>query len=129
MFRSFGFKGGVPVDADMVFDVRCLPNPHWEPALRELTGRDAPVATWLEAKPEVGRMYEDIEGFLARWLPAFDASNRSYVTIAIGCTGGRHRSVYLAERLARGLAARPGDVLVRHRELGPSRPAAAAAAG
>jgi UPF0042 nucleotide-binding protein len=129
MFRSFGFKGGVPVDADMVFDVRCLPNPHWEPALRELTGRDAPVAAWLEAQPEVGRMYEDIEGFLARWLPAFAASNRSYVTIAIGCTGGRHRSVYLAERLARELAARPGDVLVRHRELGPVPPAPIVAAG
>ncbi|MEE4362009.1 MAG: RNase adapter RapZ [Pseudomonadales bacterium] len=118
MVRSFGFRGGVPLDADMVFDVRCLPNPHWHPDLRDLTGRDAPVIEWLEQQDEVQRMYEDIHAFLTRWLPSFERNNRSYLTIAIGCTGGQHRSVYLADRLGRALGGSAGNALVRHRELG-----------
>ncbi|HSG87712.1 MAG TPA: RNase adapter RapZ [Pseudomonadales bacterium] len=117
MFRSFGFRNGVPVDADMVFDVRCLPNPHWVAELRPLTGRDDAVAAWLGASEDVAAMEADIGGFLDNWLPAFVRSNRSYVTVAIGCTGGQHRSVYLAERLARHFALGEADVLVRHREL------------
>ena len=117
MFRSFGFRGGVPVDADLVFDVRCLPNPHWQPELSARTGRDAPVAAWLSGQPDVMAMEEDLRSFLERWLPAFERSNRSYMTVAIGCTGGQHRSVYLAERLAAHFAGGDADVLVRHREL------------
>jgi UPF0042 nucleotide-binding protein len=115
-FESFGFKNGAPLDADLVFDVRCLPNPHYEPALRPLTGRDAPVIQFLEAIPEVERMYTDIYHFVASWLPDYARDNRNYLTVAIGCTGGRHRSVYLAERLAKTFAPRH-QVLVRHREL------------
>ena len=117
LFESFGFKNGAPLDADLVFDVRCLPNPHYEPALRPLTGRDAPVVEFLEAIPEVERMYTDIYHFVASWLPDYARDNRNYLTVAIGCTGGQHRSVYLAERLARTFAPRY-QVLVRHRELG-----------
>jgi UPF0042 nucleotide-binding protein len=115
-FESFGFKNGAPLDADLVFDVRCLPNPHYEPTLRPLTGRDAPVIQFLEAIPEVERMYTDIYHFVASWLPDYARDNRNYLTVAIGCTGGRHRSVYLAERLAATFAPRY-PVLVRHREL------------
>jgi RNase adapter protein RapZ len=116
LFESFGFKHGVPLDADLVFDVRCLPNPHYEPALAPLTGRDAPVVAFLEALPEVERMYSDIHHFVAGWLPNYARDNRNYLTVAIGCTGGRHRSVYLTERLARIF--KPNhQVLVRHREL------------
>jgi len=117
LFESFGFKHGVPLDADLVFDVRCLPNPHYEPALRPLTGRDDAVIAFLEAAPEVERMYGDIHRFLASWLPDYARDNRNYLTVAIGCTGGQHRSVYLAERLARTFAPRC-QVQVRHRELG-----------
>lgn len=120
MFQSFGFGRGVPVDADFVFDVRCLPNPHWEPALRPLTGRDAAVMDWLAGNPDVGAMEDDLARHLGRWLPSFLAGNRSYLTVAVGCTGGRHRSVYLAERLATRFGTTGeavGDVLVRHREL------------
>ena len=117
LFESFGFKHGVPLDADLVFDVRCLPNPHYEPALQPLTGRDDAVIAFLEAMPEVERMYGDIYHFVASWLPDYARDNRNYLTVAIGCTGGRHRSVYLAERLARTFGARY-QVLVRHRELG-----------
>ena len=117
LFESFGFKHGVPLDADLVFDVRCLPNPHYEPELAPQTGRDAPVVAFLEALPEVERMYGDIYHFVASWLPDYARDNRNYLTVAIGCTGGRHRSVYLAERLARTFGARY-QVLVRHRELG-----------
>jgi UPF0042 nucleotide-binding protein len=117
LFESFGFKNGAPLDADLVFDVRCLPNPHYEPALRPLTGRDQPVVDFLEAIPEVERMYADIYHFVASWLPDYARDNRNYLTVAIGCTGGQHRSVYLAERLARTFAPRY-QVLVRHRELG-----------
>ncbi|MFO1306811.1 MAG: RNase adapter RapZ [Burkholderiales bacterium] len=115
LFESFGFKHGVPLDADLVFDVRCLPNPHYEQALAPLTGRDAPVIEFLEKAPEVERMYSDIYHFVGSWLPDYARDNRNYLTVAIGCTGGRHRSVYLAERLARAFAPRY-QVLVRHRE-------------
>ena len=117
LLESFGFKHGVPLDADLVFDVRCLPNPHYEPALQPLTGRDLPVVGFLEKLPEVERMYGDIHHFVASWLPDYARDNRNYLTVAIGCTGGRHRSVYLAERLARAFS--PScQVLTRHRELG-----------
>jgi UPF0042 nucleotide-binding protein len=116
LFQSFGFKNGIPLDADLVFDVRCLPNPHYDPALRPLTGRDAEVIRFLEAQPEVTRMEADLRRFIGDWLPAYVRDNRSYLTVGIGCTGGQHRSVYLAEKLAahfRGSA----RVLVRHRSL------------
>ena len=116
LFESFGFKHGVPLDADLVFDVRCLPNPHYEPALAPLTGRDAAVVSFLEAFPEVGRMYSDIYHFVASWLPDYARDNRNYLTVAIGCTGGRHRSVYLVEQLAKAFSPRY-QVLIRHREL------------
>jgi UPF0042 nucleotide-binding protein len=117
LFESFGFKHGVPLDADLVFDVRCLPNPHYEPALAPLTGKDRPVVEFLEALPEVERMYGDIHHFVASWLPEYARDNRNYLTVALGCTGGRHRSGYLVERLARTFGTRY-QVLVRHRELG-----------
>jgi UPF0042 nucleotide-binding protein len=116
LFQSFGYKHGVPLDADLVFDVRCLPNPHYEPALAMLTGRDSPVVAYLQSYPEVERMYADIHHFVASWLPDYARDNRNYLTVAIGCTGGQHRSVYLAERLARAFAGRH-QVLTRHREL------------
>ena len=116
VFQSFAFKFGVPLDADYVFDVRVLPNPHYIPELRPQTGRDAPVADYLRAQPEVDEMLGQIETFLARWLPAFENDQRSYLTVAIGCTGGQHRSVYFAETLARRFRARAAT-LVRHREL------------
>ncbi|TAN10390.1 MAG: RNase adapter RapZ [Burkholderiaceae bacterium] len=116
VFESFGFKHGIPLDADYVFDVRMLPNPHYEPALQPLTGRDAPVIAFLEAQPEVGRMREHITAFLESWLPALVRDHRSYVTVAIGCTGGRHRSVYLVEQLAAHFNT-GWHALKRHREL------------
>lgn len=116
MFQSFGFKHGVPLDADFVFDVRCLPNPYYDTTLRPLTGLDEAVAEFLDDAPEVHRMREDIRRFVSSWLPAFIRDSRSYLTVAIGCTGGQHRSVYLAEWLAREFAGR-ARVLVRHREL------------
>jgi len=116
LFESFGFKHGVPLDADLVFDVRCLPNPHYEEHLAPLTGQDKPVMEFLDQIPEVERMYTDIYHFVASWLPDYARDNRNYLTVAIGCTGGRHRSVFLAERLARTFGARY-QVLVRHREL------------
>ncbi|WP_374365533.1 RNase adapter RapZ [Piscinibacter sp.] len=116
VFESFAFKHGVPLDADYVFDVRILPNPYYIRELRPLTGRDAGVAEYLQAQPEAVEMLAQIEAFLARWLPAFEADQRSYLTVAIGCTGGQHRSVYFAETLARRFGARSGT-LVRHREL------------
>ena len=124
LFESFGFKHGVPLDADLVFDVRCLPNPHYEPALQPLTGRDAAVVEFLERHPEVERMYRDIYHFVASWLPDYTRDNRNYLTVAIGCTGGRHRSVYFVERLARAFAPRR-QVLTRHRELGTAATAVA----
>ena len=116
LFESFGYKHGIPLDADLAFDVRCLPNPHYEPALRPLTGRDAAVVEFLERTPEVERMYNDIYHFVGSWLPDYARDNRNYLTVAIGCTGGRHRSVYLVERLARAFSPRY-QVLTRHREL------------
>lgn len=116
LFQSFGFKHGLPLDADLVFDVRCLPNPHYDPALRPLTGRDAAVVAFIEAQAEAMKMAEDIRRFVADWLPAYIRDNRSYLTVALGCTGGQHRSVYFAEWLARQFAGRV-KVLVRHRSL------------
>ncbi|UXY15280.1 RNase adapter RapZ [Chitiniphilus purpureus] len=115
IFESFGFKQGIPLDADFVFDARCLPNPHYEPALRPLTGCDQPVIDFLEREEAVSKYLTHILGFLERWLPEFERDQRSYVTVAIGCTGGQHRSVYLAEQLARHFSINR-QVLVRHRE-------------
>jgi len=116
LFESFGFKHGIPLDVDFVFDVRCLPNPHYNPALQALTGRDLPVISFLDATPDAQAMASDIQTFITRWLPNFIADNRSYFTVAIGCTGGQHRSVYLVEKLAKHFAATQ-QVLIRHREL------------
>jgi RNase adapter protein RapZ len=116
LFESFGFKHGIPLDADFVFDVRCLPNPNYDPRLRPLTGRDAAVADFLRGDSRVTAMLEDIRRFLVAWLPCFEADNRSYLTIALGCTGGQHRSVYFAETLAEHFRA-SRQVLVRHRGL------------
>ena len=116
MFESFGFKHGIPLDADFVFDVRCLPNPHYDNDLRVLTGKDQPVVDFLEAEEEVCRMRDDIARFVATWLPSFIRDNRNYLTVGIGCTGGQHRSVYIAEWLAREFADQ-ARVLVRHRTL------------
>ena len=117
LFKSFGFKHGVPKDADFVFDLRCLPNPHWDARLRPLTGLDSDVVEYLGTQPLVDEMYEVIRGFLETWIPRFECENRSYLTVALGCTGGQHRSVYLAERLGRHFKTRYPSVLVRHREL------------
>jgi UPF0042 nucleotide-binding protein len=116
VFESFAYKRGIPVDADYVFDVRMLPNPYYEPELRDLTGLDQPVVAYLEADPQVEDMYCHIEGFLNRWMEPLSRNHRSYVTVAIGCTGGQHRSVYLVERLARAFADR-WTTLKRHREV------------
>jgi UPF0042 nucleotide-binding protein len=116
VFESFAFKHGVPFDSDYVFDVRMLPNPHYEPTLRALTGRDAPVIEYLRQQPEVERMQSDISQFLEHWLDALAQNHRSYVTVAIGCTGGQHRSVYLAEQLSAQFASH-WSTLCRHREL------------
>jgi UPF0042 nucleotide-binding protein len=118
LFQSFGFKYGIPSDADFVFDVRCLPNPHWEMELRKLTGCDQAVIYFLQKEPKVQQMLEHIIYFLETWIPQFAAEDRSYLTIALGCTGGQHRSVYLAEQLARHFKPQREEVLVRHRELG-----------
>ncbi|ARS47705.1 MULTISPECIES: RNase adapter RapZ [Pseudomonadaceae] len=117
LFESFGFKRGMPVDADLVFDARCLPNPYWKPELRDFSGLQQPVIDYLAAQPEVEEMYQDILAYLEKWLPRFAASNRAYVTIAIGCTGGHHRSVYLANRLSQALKKPLKNVQVRHRDL------------
>ena len=116
LFESFAFRDGIPLDADWVIDARMLPNPHYEPGLAPLTGRDAPVAAFLEADPKVRRFLEDLTGFLGRWLPEVQRDNRNYLTVAIGCTGGRHRSVFLVEQLARAFGP-DWRVLVRHRGL------------
>ncbi len=116
-FESFAFKHGVPADADFVFDVRCLPNPHWVPRLRGMTGRDSAVIAFLEEHDLVIQLRDDLQQFLHRWVNAFAQSDRSYLTVAIGCTGGQHRSVYLAEQLARQFVDRYPQVTIRHREL------------
>jgi len=117
LFQSFAYRHGVPDDADFVFDARALPNPYWHPTLRDLTGRDEGVAAFLDGQEEVTRFFGDIRDFLERWLPSLVRSNRSYITIAVGCTGGQHRSVYLAEKLAAHFSGRPGQTLIRHRDL------------
>jgi len=116
LFQSFGFKHGIPLDADFVFDVRCLPNPHYDPALRPLTGKDAAVIAFLQKDPSVQKMLGDISRFVAEWLPCFIRDNRNYLTVALGCTGGQHRSVYFAETLAAQFGSEY-QLLVRHREL------------
>ena len=116
VFESFGFKHGIPLDADLVFDVRCLPNPHYDPYLRPFTGRDAPVVAFLQSEPQVEEMLNDIRAYVAKCLPAYIRDNRAYFTVALGCTGGQHRSVYFTESLATYFRAIT-QVLVRHREL------------
>ncbi len=117
VLESFAFKRGVPQDVDFIFDARILPNPHWVEELRDQSGLDQPVREWLEENASVEGMFDDILNFLKNWLPEFQHSQRSYVTVGIGCTGGRHRSVYLVERLAKGLGLGFGNVLIHHREL------------
>jgi len=117
LFTSFGFKHGIPLDADFVFDVRCLPNPHWDAKLRPLSGKDLPVQEFLAKQALVDEMYGDIEQFVQRWLPQFVQENRHYLTVAVGCTGGQHRSVYLVEKLAKHFQSAQQPVLIRHREL------------
>lgn len=117
LLTSFGFKHGVPVDANFVFDVRCLPNPHWDSSLRKLTGLDQPVMDFLERQEDVMNIFADIKGFLENWLPKYKKENRSYLTVAIGCTGGQHRSVFLVEKLSDALRQDYGSLLSRHREL------------
>ena len=120
LFRSFAYRHGVPVDADFVFDLRCLPNPHWEPDLKELSGLEPKVREFFESFPLVEEMFNRIVEFLERWLPEFEDNNRVYMTVATGCTGGRHRSVYMADRLAQKFLSKYPNVLVRHREHGES---------
>lgn len=115
--QSFGFKHGIPIDADYVFDVRNLPNPYWDPALRHATGRDSIIIDFLKNQPQVAKMQQDIVNFVSQWLPSFIEANRSYITIAVGCTGGQHRSVYLVEQIAAQLAEHYPQVQIRHREL------------
>jgi UPF0042 nucleotide-binding protein len=117
LFRSFGFKHGIPGDADFVFDARTLPNPYWDTSLRSLCGRDEAVIEYLERHEDVERFVTDLHTFLARWIPEFRKSNRGYLTIAIGCTGGQHRSVYVAERLGQLFRGEDARVLIRHSEL------------
>jgi UPF0042 nucleotide-binding protein len=115
--ESFGFKHGIPHDANFIFDVRCITNPHWVPELRSKTGKDQDVIAYLESHDDVGKMYKDISDFVNKWMPTFEAENRSYMTICIGCTGGYHRSVYLAEKLGNSLKENYRSVVIRHREL------------
>lgn len=117
MFVSFGFKHGVPLDVDFVFDVRCLPNPYWEPSIRQYNGLDQPVIDFLSAESDVADMFDDISKYLERWLPKFEENNRTYMTVGIGCTGGQHRSVYLSEALTRHFRMKFANVQVRHREM------------
>jgi UPF0042 nucleotide-binding protein len=118
LFESFGFKNGVPVDADLVYDVRCLPNPYWDTALRSLTGLDADVAKFLDSQDEVQEMVDDIRAYLEKWLPRYESNNRSYITVAVGCTGGQHRSVYIGEKLGQYFSSKIKNVQTRHRDLG-----------
>ena len=119
-FESFGFKFGVPLDADIIFDVRSLPNPYYDARLRPLTGKDKPVIEFLESQPDVSELLKDIREFVEKWLPSFRRDNRSYLTVALGCTGGQHRSVYMVEQLARHFIKKE-QVVTRHRELAGSR--------
>ncbi len=117
VFQSFGFKYGLPSDADYVFDVRFLPNPHWEPALRPLTGLDAPIHSFLEKHSEVLELKQQIQGFVEQWLPMLERNNRSYLTVAIGCTGGKHRSVYLTQKIGEYFEQLGHQVQIRHASL------------
>ncbi|NRA84041.1 MAG: RNase adapter RapZ [Gammaproteobacteria bacterium] len=117
VFESFGFKYGLPRDVDFVFDVRFLPNPHWEPALKPFTGLDRPVIEFFEQQPVVAKFQQHIEQFITTWLPEIEQNNRSYLTIAIGCTGGQHRSVYIAQQLAKAFSDSKHSVQIHHREL------------
>ena len=117
LFISFGFKRGIPIDADFVFDVRCLPNPYWVPDIRGQTGLEEGVTDYLDKQPEVQEMFDDISNYLEKWLPRFEANNRSYLSVAIGCTGGQHRSVYISERLKNWYSQKHENVQVHHREL------------
>lgn len=117
LFQSFGFKKGIPIDADYVFDVRCLPNPYWVTHLRQYSGLEEPVKEFLGSQQQVLDMFDDIKQFVEHWLPCFEANSRSYITIAIGCTGGHHRSVYISEKLAACFSENWPNVQVRHREL------------
>jgi RNase adapter protein RapZ len=117
LFTSFGFKNGIPLDADFVFDVRSLPNPHYDPTLKALTGKDEAVITFLENTPAAIEMLADIQHYIDKWLPSFDQDNRSYLTVAIGCTGGQHRSVYFVEQLSKHFKNQQQKVIIRHREL------------
>jgi UPF0042 nucleotide-binding protein len=117
LIQSFGFKNGVPADTDFVFDVRCLPNPHWEAGLKSLSGRDQAVVKYLESYAEVEEMFDSILTFLSAWIPRFEKENRSYMTVSIGCTGGKHRSVYMVERIQAALAEQRGNLSLRHRDL------------
>ncbi len=117
LFESFGFKNGAPNDADFVFDARCLPNPYWNEKLRPFTGKDKPIIDFLEAQPSAQEFYWQLKIFLQTWVPRFEADNRNYLTIAIGCTGGHHRSVYVAEKLAKNFSTLYPDTQIRHREL------------
>ncbi len=119
LFQSFGFKHGVPSDADFVFDVRCLPNPYWDPNLRKFNGLEAPVQQFLSEQPETIKMQQDIIQFLENWLPQYKDSNRSYMTISIGCTGGQHRSVYLCDQIGQHFTKLYNNVQIRHKELPP----------
>ncbi|MXW07614.1 MAG: RNase adapter RapZ [Gammaproteobacteria bacterium] len=120
LFRSFAYRKGVPVDADFVFDLRCLPNPHWVSELRALSGRDRSVQEFFEEHDTVEQLYQQIVDLLASWLPLFEQQNTAYLTVALGCTGGRHRSVYMAERLAETFKSTYPHVLIRHRDYGNS---------
>ena len=117
IFQSFGFKHGQPTSTDFMFDVRCLPNPYWEPSLREFTGRDEPIIDFLGEQEHVQEMFSDIQTFVERWLPRFEGENRAYLTVSVGCTGGRHRSVFLCEMLASHFNSKRDNVSLRHREL------------
>jgi RNase adapter protein RapZ len=117
VLMSFGYKNGIPESADYVFDVRCMPNPHWVPELRPLDGRDAAVAAFLENDATVPKMTQDIQAFLERWLPSYQEQDRAYVTVAVGCTGGKHRSVYVVEKIAAMFRGKYDPVVVRHKEL------------
>jgi UPF0042 nucleotide-binding protein len=121
LIESFGFKHGIPADADFVFDLRCLPNPYWESELRGLTGEDPAVHKFLDAEPQFQEMFDDILAFLSRWIPRYVSFDRSYLTVALGCTGGQHRSVYMTEKLAGRLRQQHEPVLTRHNEITPSK--------
>ena len=121
LIESFGFKNGIPADADFVFDLRSLPNPYWTIELRGLTGQDKEVVEFLEAQPNFIAMFDDISGFLERWIPEYQRVNRGYLTVALGCTGGQHRSVHMAEKIAADLRQKHPTVLTRHNDLGSHR--------